>query len=182
MSLIYPDFGSTYAICIILGCRSTVAHDRSKNAVSRGRRPSTMFSAQSLWTALRKSNPQSSGFRLFSSTPINEAGYKMKSHSGAKKRWRSLASGSTFKRVCSSYYMRKAFLFIYLYISIGKGFPFAFERHQNPCTEKQVEHDCLLKYCSIAQAEEITSALWHTLMRRVDNMLVSPLPYISLGS
>lgn len=27
-----------------------------------------------------------------------QAGYKMKSHSGAKKRWRSLASGSDFKR------------------------------------------------------------------------------------
>ena len=67
---------------------------------SRGRRTRPMmFSAQSLWTALRKSNPQSSVLRLFSSTPITEAGYKMKSHSGAKKRWRSLASGSSFKRV-----------------------------------------------------------------------------------
>ena len=35
--------------------------------------------------------------RLFSTTPAVEA-YKMKSHSGAKKRWRSL-SGSAFKRV-----------------------------------------------------------------------------------
>ncbi|KIM43293.1 hypothetical protein M413DRAFT_444112 [Hebeloma cylindrosporum] len=34
--------------------------------------------------------------RLFSTTPAVEA-YKMKSHSGAKKRWRSL-SGSAFKR------------------------------------------------------------------------------------
>ena len=140
-----------------------------------------MFSAQSLWTALRKINPQSSGFRLFSSSPITEAGYKMKSHSGAKKRWRSLASGSSFKRVRSSYFMRKAFCY-YLYISIGKGLPFAFERHQKPCAKKQVEHDCLFKYCSIAQAEEITSSLWYTLMRRVDNTLVSPLYYIPLGS
>ncbi|KXN88271.1 hypothetical protein AN958_07730 [Leucoagaricus sp. SymC.cos] len=37
--------------------------------------------------------------RLFSTTPIIEAGYKLKSHSGAKKRWRSLASGKSFKRV-----------------------------------------------------------------------------------
>ncbi|KAF9565733.1 hypothetical protein CPC08DRAFT_759371 [Agrocybe pediades] len=40
----------------------------------------------------------SSTSRLFSmSTPV-EAGYKMKSHSGAKKRWRSLGSGNAFKR------------------------------------------------------------------------------------
>ncbi|KAJ3887254.1 hypothetical protein GG344DRAFT_55999 [Lentinula edodes] len=36
--------------------------------------------------------------RMFSMTSVVEAGYKMKSHSGAKKRWRSLASGSSFKR------------------------------------------------------------------------------------
>ncbi|KAF9454681.1 hypothetical protein P691DRAFT_189564 [Macrolepiota fuliginosa MF-IS2] len=36
--------------------------------------------------------------RLFSTTSVVEAGYKMKSHSGAKKRWKSLASGSSFKR------------------------------------------------------------------------------------
>ncbi|KAJ3801573.1 hypothetical protein GGU11DRAFT_216996 [Lentinula aff. detonsa] len=36
--------------------------------------------------------------RMFSMTSVVEAGYKMKSHSGAKKRWRSLGSGSSFKR------------------------------------------------------------------------------------
>ncbi|KAK0504242.1 hypothetical protein EDD18DRAFT_1063115 [Armillaria luteobubalina] len=36
--------------------------------------------------------------RLFSLSSVVEAGYKMKSHSGTKKRWRSLASGSSFKR------------------------------------------------------------------------------------
>ncbi|KAF8073719.1 hypothetical protein FPV67DRAFT_761871 [Lyophyllum atratum] len=36
--------------------------------------------------------------RLFSTTSLAQAGYKMKSHSGAKKRWRSLASGIAFKR------------------------------------------------------------------------------------
>ncbi|KAF5314973.1 hypothetical protein D9619_007153 [Psilocybe cf. subviscida] len=40
-------------------------------------------------------NPSAS--RFFSSSPINEA-YKMKTHSGARKRWRPLASGSSFKR------------------------------------------------------------------------------------
>ncbi|KAF5338875.1 hypothetical protein D9611_008796 [Ephemerocybe angulata] len=35
---------------------------------------------------------------MFSTTPVAEAGYKLKSHSGAKKRWRSLGSGSAFKR------------------------------------------------------------------------------------
>ncbi|KAF8964410.1 hypothetical protein BDZ97DRAFT_1700532 [Flammula alnicola] len=52
-----------------------------------------------LWTAqscLRTSTPSLP--RLFSTTSVAEAGYKMKSHSGAKKRWRSLASGSSFKR------------------------------------------------------------------------------------
>lgn len=45
--------------------------------------------------------------RLFSTTSAFEAGYKMKSHSGAKKRWRSLASGSDFKRVSlhSTYFL-----------------------------------------------------------------------------
>lgn len=38
--------------------------------------------------------------RLFSTSAVAEAGYKLKSHSGAKKRWRSIASG-IFKRVCS---------------------------------------------------------------------------------
>ncbi|KAF8798970.1 hypothetical protein BYT27DRAFT_7122302 [Phlegmacium glaucopus] len=61
-----------------------------------------MFSA-TLCSCLRTSQPRFSAIatplgRLFSSTPINEAGYKMKSHSGAKKRWRSLASGNSFKR------------------------------------------------------------------------------------
>ncbi|KAF8895485.1 hypothetical protein BD779DRAFT_1382198, partial [Infundibulicybe gibba] len=36
--------------------------------------------------------------RGFSTTPAVNAGYKMKSHSGAKKRWRSLASGNAYKR------------------------------------------------------------------------------------
>ncbi|TFK40818.1 ribosomal protein L35-domain-containing protein [Crucibulum laeve] len=36
--------------------------------------------------------------RLFSTSSILEAGYKMKTHSGAKKRWRSLANGTAFKR------------------------------------------------------------------------------------
>ncbi|KAF9077771.1 hypothetical protein BDP27DRAFT_1253922 [Rhodocollybia butyracea] len=35
--------------------------------------------------------------RMFSVSAVAEAGYKIKSHSGAKKRWRSLASG-VFKR------------------------------------------------------------------------------------
>lgn len=43
--------------------------------------------------------PATGSYRMFSATHIVEAGYKMKSHSGAKKRWRSLASGTSFKRV-----------------------------------------------------------------------------------
>ncbi|KDR82848.1 hypothetical protein GALMADRAFT_56985 [Galerina marginata CBS 339.88] len=66
-----------------------------------------MFSLgrQLLWTAqscLRQQQPVSSTLvslpRFFSTTRAVEAGYKMKSHSGAKKRWRSLASGTSFKR------------------------------------------------------------------------------------
>jgi len=60
------------------------------------------------------------------------------------------------------------------HLQTRKGFPFAFERHQKPCTEKQVEHDCLFKYCSITQAEEITSSLWYTLMRRVLEINILP--------
>lgn len=57
---------------------------------------STMFTCR-----LPQSYNISSSFvaRMFSSSPATLAGYKMKSHSGAKKRWRSLASGSDFKRV-----------------------------------------------------------------------------------
>lgn len=69
--------------------------------------------------------------RLFSTTSAVEAGYKMKSHSGAKKRWRSLASGVAFKRVspiCLSWTvcgrltrMRASTM------CIGKGLPFTSE-------------------------------------------------------
>ncbi|KAJ7366917.1 hypothetical protein DFH08DRAFT_678987 [Mycena albidolilacea] len=43
--------------------------------------------SQSLWTP-----------RLFSTSAVVEAGYKMKSHSGAKKRWRSAPGLKSFKR------------------------------------------------------------------------------------
>ncbi|KAJ7675773.1 hypothetical protein DFH06DRAFT_1170490 [Mycena polygramma] len=36
--------------------------------------------------------------RLFSTSSVVEAGYKMKSHSGAKKRWRSAPGLKSFKR------------------------------------------------------------------------------------
>ncbi|CAK5284167.1 unnamed protein product [Mycena citricolor] len=36
--------------------------------------------------------------RSFSTTPVVEAGYKMKTHSGAKKRWRSSVGSGKFKR------------------------------------------------------------------------------------
>lgn len=94
---------------------SEYLHCHVKNSKS-----STMFPAQLLWTGrwcLRTRQPQFSVngtqiSRLFSSTPITGAGYKMKSHSGAKKRWRSLASGSSFKRVRESYFMRKSFSYL----------------------------------------------------------------------
>ncbi|KAJ7107275.1 hypothetical protein C8R43DRAFT_839786, partial [Mycena crocata] len=38
------------------------------------------------------------GPRSFSTTPVAEALYKMKSHHGAKKRWRSAPGGKAFKR------------------------------------------------------------------------------------
>ncbi|KIK52088.1 hypothetical protein GYMLUDRAFT_50157 [Collybiopsis luxurians FD-317 M1] len=36
-------------------------------------------------------------------TSVAEAGYKIKSHSGAKKRFKSLGSGSTFKRAFANH-------------------------------------------------------------------------------
>jgi len=61
-----------------------------------------MFFGQLAWTAQSclRSHPSATAFlpRFFSVSSVAEAGYKMKSHSGAKKRWRSLASGSDFKR------------------------------------------------------------------------------------
>ncbi|GLB38345.1 putative ribosomal protein l35 [Lyophyllum shimeji] len=58
-----------------------------------------MYLGRLLPTALSWS-PSSSVIvnRLFSTTSVAQAGYKLKSHSGAKKRWRSLADGTTFKR------------------------------------------------------------------------------------
>ncbi|KAH9480418.1 Putative mitochondrial ribosomal protein new15, mitochondrial [Psilocybe cubensis] len=62
------------------------------------------FGRQLLWSAkscLRAQQQpwQSAASRLFSTTqPVEGALYKMKTHSGAKKRWRSLGSGSSFKR------------------------------------------------------------------------------------
>lgn len=57
-----------------------------------------------------------SATRLFSTTSAVEAGYKMKSHSGAKKRWRSLASGSDFKRVSlhSTYFLIYPLMYVRL--------------------------------------------------------------------
>jgi len=57
--------------------------------------------AQSCLRAYPLTNLTRSPPRLFSTTPAVEA-YKMKSHSGAKKRWRSL-SGSAFKRVRNAF-------------------------------------------------------------------------------
>ncbi|KAJ6508730.1 hypothetical protein C8R45DRAFT_815322 [Mycena sanguinolenta] len=45
------------------------------------------FASQSLWAP-----------RSFSTSAVAEAGYKMKSHSGAKKRWRSAPGLKSFKR------------------------------------------------------------------------------------
>lgn len=58
------------------------------------------FRVTSLVTTVRSSLvPAAGSYRMFSATHVVEAGYKLKSHSGAKKRWRSLASGTSFKRV-----------------------------------------------------------------------------------
>ncbi|RDB17980.1 50S ribosomal protein L35 [Hypsizygus marmoreus] len=57
-----------------------------------------MFLGQMLLVRPCMASPASIMQRLFSTTSVAQAGYKMKSHSGAKKRWRSLASGSDFKR------------------------------------------------------------------------------------
>ncbi|KAF8903109.1 hypothetical protein CPB84DRAFT_1814744 [Gymnopilus junonius] len=64
--------------------------------LSLGRR--LLGTAQSCLRQQQQPLSLSSLHRLFSTTQVVEAGYKMKSHSGAKKRWRSLASGNLFKR------------------------------------------------------------------------------------
>ncbi|PPQ91680.1 hypothetical protein CVT25_012893 [Psilocybe cyanescens] len=62
------------------------------------------FGRQLLWSAksclrTQQQSWSSATSRLFSTTQsVEGALYKMKSHSGAKKRWRSLGSGSAFKR------------------------------------------------------------------------------------
>jgi hypothetical protein len=58
------------------------------------------------------------GTRLFSTTPAVEAGYKIKSHSGTKKRWKSLASGNSFKRVRN---FHKNPMHILTHQSLGQG-------------------------------------------------------------
>ncbi|KAJ6613306.1 hypothetical protein B0H10DRAFT_1805793 [Mycena sp. CBHHK59/15] len=58
-----------------------------------------MFPFHFLSTVRLCLSPRTSwGPRLFSTTSILEAGYKMKSHSGAKKRWRSSPGKASFKR------------------------------------------------------------------------------------
>ncbi|KAF7288511.1 Ribosomal protein L35 [Mycena chlorophos] len=42
--------------------------------------------------------PLATWARAFSTTSVLEAGYKLKSHSGAKKRWRSSPGLQSFKR------------------------------------------------------------------------------------
>ena len=78
-----PAFSATASL------RHPAAQQRSLPALVHGRDAAAMFSfSRVLSTA-----------RLFSTSAVAEAGYKLKSHSGAKKRWRSIASG-VFKRVC----------------------------------------------------------------------------------
>lgn len=48
---------------------------------------------------LRRTPFTVSSVRAFSASRVAEAGYKLKSHSGAKKRWRSLGASKVFKRV-----------------------------------------------------------------------------------
>ena len=77
-----PAFSATASL------RHPAAQQRSLPALVHGRDAAAMFSFSRVFSTAR----------LFSTSAVAEAGYKLKSHSGAKKRWRSIASG-VFKRV-----------------------------------------------------------------------------------
>ncbi|KAF9046598.1 hypothetical protein BJ165DRAFT_1472940 [Panaeolus papilionaceus] len=59
---------------------------------------SRLFGTAQSCLRIYQQQPVALSQRLFSTTSVAEGGYKMKSHQGAKKRWRSLASGNVFKR------------------------------------------------------------------------------------
>lgn len=76
---------------------------RSSDIHLRESRPaaSTMFALASLVRLRAPATPlAATGARLFSTSNFLLAGYKLKSHQGAKKRWKAIASG-VFKRVSS---------------------------------------------------------------------------------
>jgi hypothetical protein len=71
---------------------------------------------------------------MFSVSAAAHAGYKMKSHKGAKKRWSSLGSGAAFKRVCFLVLSQNS---TNLPISLlGKSWSPTFECNQSTSTKK----------------------------------------------
>ncbi|KAE9400506.1 hypothetical protein BT96DRAFT_647771 [Gymnopus androsaceus JB14] len=79
------------------------------------------------------------GPRMFSVTSVAEAGYKMKSHSGAKKRWRSLASGSSFKRGKANHQ----------HLNVAKA----------PARKRSIGTDCLFYSSSDTQAKKAPASV-----------------------
>ena len=90
--------------------------------------------------------------RLFSTSAAAQFP-KLKSHSGAKKRWRSIASG-IFKRVRSLVLCAHPQSSQWGHWYAGEGRTQAFECQQEPCEEKRLESDGLLTWLANNKAQE----------------------------
>jgi hypothetical protein len=88
-------------------------------------------------------------FRLFSSTP-SVAKYKLKSHSGAKKRWKSIASGA-FKRVRNLLIPTLK----YIHLAAGSSRSCTFECHEECRTQEQARSHCVLAWLADTPVKEI---------------------------
>lgn len=87
--------------------------------------------------------------RLFSTSPVAQYP-KLKSHSGAKKRWRSMASG-VFKRVrCKSFCMKSLLISAHA----GTSGPRTLECEQVSFPQKPAGPNCLLAWSTDTNAQE----------------------------
>jgi hypothetical protein len=99
--------------------------------------------------------------RLFSTSAVLQS-YKLKSHSGAKKRWRSLASG-TFKRVGSySRVTDAAHLLLnscYSSLATGESWSFTSKCHKEARQTEPIIWNCIFARRTDAKVKEV-AAVW----------------------
>lgn len=97
--------------------------------------------------------------RLFSTTRAVEAGYKMKSHSGAKKRWRSLGSGNLFKRVRRCLSLEEDLHLTLIFMLSGKSRPSTSQCDEITSAKEPSRYNRIFKFCTNAQIEETPASI-----------------------